>query len=1026
MPPFPADMTADSVERALLLGTDREQLRQLFSEDYLRQLQHLAQQANRVSTRGGLRVLILPGIMGSTLEADGNTIWIDPFDIARGRLTQLALTGSNDTVRSNGVFLPSYLELKLRLQIAGFQPEYFHFDWRQPVQIAGKRLADRIRAFSTDRQRVAIVAHSMGGLVARAALKLLSSNTDAVEQTVLLGTPNFGSFAPAQVMTGQYSTAEWVARLDFRHNLEDVVKDVFSTFTGLCQMLPAGSHANGVDYFDLASFPSQGPRPRAAVLRAAVDLQSSLIAGAIGEGDDARPLTMIAGVGVETVVGLLRERDKFGLIKSSAGDGTVPLAMAELPGAIHRYCQVSHGKLPTNGEVIRAVIDVLKTGRTERLDDRPDELLRHRLPPTSDLHRDALALRMAASATSVPVTTTEIRHMLEPFAAPGEADATTPSVGSTSTLALSKEPVVVGRKRTQRLDLRLAQGDITQAEGQAVMLGIFSDVRPGGAAVAIDQQIDGVLAEVIERRMYSANLGEVFVLPTPRRAIRADLLVLIGLGSFNEFTEETFRFAVENAMRTLLRCQVDNIVTVPIGGGTGLAKPAIVRALVQGLLAALKDAGSRPSLRELTICERDAATYEQLSHDVLQLAASPQLDDLEVTFDREILPEPPAVRTRSGHTLEFEGNRSYLIVRKVAGPDAASSNTTIDVSVLTSGRSATVLSAEQDIHNKQFEQLLDAIRKATSSGGRTGFNALTKVGEQAAELLLPKLIRDALEELRPMPLTLVNDAWSSRVPWEVVRLGDWSFGEDGNLSRRYSTDNISVAKWLRERRQAEQLRFLLVVDPTEDLEGAEREGRRIEGLIAKHKGMSLTRLWKSEATRERISAELESGEHDVLHYAGHAFFDPDNRSASGIVCAGHSVLSGRDLARLDSLPALCVFNACESGRVRSQRLPLKNPSRAEVKMQDLIDRNVSFAEAWLRGGIGNFVGTYWPVGDHAAAVFAETFYGVLLAQDPQVPPTIGSALAKAREQLYSESELDWANYIHYGEPAFRLKLSDRT
>ena len=46
-----------------------------------------------------------------------------------------------------------------------------------------------------------------------------------------------------------------------------------------------------------------------------------------------------------------------------------------------------------------------------------------------------------------------------------------------------------------------------------------------------------------------------------------------------------------------------------------------------------------------------------------------------------------------------------------------------------------------------------------------------------------------------------------------------------------------------------------------------------------------------------------NGTFDVVHYAGHAYFDPQNPSRSGILCAGHEVLSGADLAGIGNLPA---------------------------------------------------------------------------------------------------------------------------
>jgi len=121
--------------------------------------------------------------------------------------------------------------------------------------------------------------------------------------------------------------------------------------------------------------------------------------------------------------------------------------------------------------------------------------------------------------------------------------------------------------------------------------------------------------------------------------------------------------------------------------------------------------------------------------------------------------------------------------------------------------------------------------------------------------------------------------------------------------------------------------------------------------------------------------------------------------------------------------ALVVFNACESARVRSATLPTRMAqTRAKAKkpgrIDELVDRNVSLAEAFLRGGVASFVGTYWPVGDAAADLFARDFYSAILEGH-----SIGESLRTARKTLFSAKEADWSNYIHYGDAAFRVKYN---
>ena len=165
-----------------------------------------------------------------------------------------------------------------------------------------------------------------------------------------------------------------------------------------------------------------------------------------------------------------------------------------------------------------------------------------------------------------------------------------------------------------------------------------------------------------------------------------------------------------------------------------------------------------------------------------------------------------------------------------------------------------------------------------------------------------------------------------------------------------------------------------------------------------------------------------TGDYDVVHYAGHAYFDEADRARSGILCYDNEVLSGADLASLSRLPALVVFNACESARVRRVFSRDQNTVIQE-KIDEPVQGTVGFAEAFLAGGIANYVGTYWPVGDNAASKFAETFYGALLAAQP-----IGDALIAARRAVkeLAAGAAEWADYVFYGDPRFVMKATAKS
>ena len=90
------------------------------------------------------------------------------------------------------------------------------------------------------------------------------------------------------------------------------------------------------------------------------------------------------------------------------------------------------------------------------------------------------------------------------------------------------------------------------------------------------------------------------------------------------------------------------------------------------------------------------------------------------------------------------------------------------------------------------------------------------------------------------------------------------------------------------------------------------------------------------------------------------------------------------------------------------------PASALTLIPDDVDV-VADPGPFLAGGVANFLGTHWPVGDEAALAFSRTLYAALLAGDP-----LGDAVLAARRRIAALPSLDWADYVHYGNPEFRL------
>jgi pimeloyl-ACP methyl ester carboxylesterase len=352
------------IERMLVSGEHRQELAAYFGAAEYRDLVRLARRAARVGMRQDLpHVMVVPGILGSQLgiarprPLPNDVLWLDPIDIQVGRLGLLGLDAGAPII-ALGVVLYSHLKLCLRLRSAGFAVTLHAYDWRLGIEDSAASFAQRLREQGS--RRLAIVAHSMGGLVSRAALAL--PGTQHVERVVLLGTPNLGSFAPVQALRGTYAVVRKIARLDAGTTAERLTEEVFNSFPSLYQMIPVAA-GKGTDLLSPGAWPESGPALRLPLFERARRFRDGLTP------PDER-FAAIAGVGQETVTSVSKGRSGFVYTVTRHGDGTVPAASAKLAGARTYYTNAAHSDLTRESQVASAIIDLLRRGDTVRLPTR--------------------------------------------------------------------------------------------------------------------------------------------------------------------------------------------------------------------------------------------------------------------------------------------------------------------------------------------------------------------------------------------------------------------------------------------------------------------------------------------------------------------------------------------------------------------------------------------------------------------------------------------------------------------------------
>jgi pimeloyl-ACP methyl ester carboxylesterase len=983
----------EAIERLLVTGERRDELVAMLGDEAYRELSRLARRAAATRPRARRPVYVLPGLLGSRIGTHGRLIddvlWVDIVEIAAGHLVRLALP-RGAKLEALGVILLNALKLKLSLQVAGFNAKFHAFDWRLGIDALARVLVERLREERvTDAQ---LVGHSMGGLVARAALALAEGR---VSRVVQIGAPNFGSFAPVLALRGVYPTVRKLAALDLKHSAEDYARVIFRTLPSLHELLPSPLRAPEVDLFDVASWPDDDLRPDAAMLTTGHAAQLRW------PRTDPRCLHIV-GVRQETVTGVRRKRDSFEFVVTREGDGTVPLSMAVLPGSQAWYVPEKHGGLPNNGRVISAVVDLLRTGSTQRLPKQLRAPKRGARPPSRSISEAALRRVAPHKVRWQDLSPDARRRLLEPVVSPEFH-------GEVATEAL-RDGASEQAPQPRTLEIRLSRRSIVDTDAHAIVLGVIRNVDPSGASAAIDAKLGGAVRELTLRRMFAGQLGQVFVLPSARTGLRADFVLFVGLGTFDTLDKDALSFAADNAARTLARAHVDDFATVPIGAGSGIPIGRAFTAQLDGWIAGLQASGGAWNLRRVTICELDARKYRSLR---AAAHAYARAHDGQVAL-RIVDDTPPVRRTkRRRAAAATRSDPAYLLVTAIEqGRDAVDYRT----SLLTAGAKASVLSGQRSVARHELDALLEPLSEAAPEP-----RSLAALGERLTRLLVAPSVREGLADVSSRALVVVHDREASRVPWELLHDGAGFPALGHGLNRRYASETLTPARWRATERSGEPRRVLIVADPTGDLPSAHEEGAALQALLA-GAGIEVRMLVGAQATRSRILRALAGEPLDALHFAGHAYFVSSNPAHGGLICAGDEVLRGSDLDGHGDLPALVFFNACEAARVRrgkpaGRRAQSDGRSRAQPGVRS---GPVSVAEAFLAGGVANFIGTHWPVGDRAAQAFALGLYEALLHDEP-----IGRAMLRARRLLRDRDSADWADYVHYGNPAF-LMLASRS
>ncbi|HKS27623.1 MAG TPA: CHAT domain-containing protein [Pyrinomonadaceae bacterium] len=338
-------------------------------------------------------VVVIHGIMGGELTAtdrkgSSDQIWVKALKIMTGWLGKLRLGEDGRAeyderydVRASGIMKRYYGELLLSLS-ENWQVRAFWFDWRKDLRLAASDLEAQMDGWFKDGEPVHLVAHSMGGLVARTFIKKYperwkgmwdeKENGRRGGRLIMLGTPNYGSFAIPQTITGIESMVRKLSLLDVRHSRSELL-DILNSFVGSYQMLPSPS-----------VMPEMQPLYNAGTYTGANVSQRHLDTALahheyLSDVVDESRMIYVAGYGQPTFSNI-RDFKKIGSVDAydvtMDGDGRVPHALGLLrrngrPVGTTYYIRDDHGNLSSNARILDALTELLETGKTSRLETQP-------------------------------------------------------------------------------------------------------------------------------------------------------------------------------------------------------------------------------------------------------------------------------------------------------------------------------------------------------------------------------------------------------------------------------------------------------------------------------------------------------------------------------------------------------------------------------------------------------------------------------------------------------------------------------
>jgi hypothetical protein len=962
--------------------------------------------------------IVIPGIMGSELFAGNDRIWISILRLIGGGLKRIAIGAPKITpwqpiVRYYGE-LQNYLE-------GSHKVVAFGFDWRLPVEREAQRLAkvvrEELKTAEPAGMPVRILAHSMGGLVART---MIANHAEVWQQMcrhagarlLMLGTPNGGSHAITELIVAQSSALRGLATLDRKHQLRDLL-DIVTRFPGVLAMLPKDtredwfSHDTWVRYHRLAD--AGWVLPQKSDLEAARRFREAFDRAPI----DRDRMLYVAGNADVTVAGMYYDSAarQIRFQGTSRGDGRVTWDSGIPPDVRTWYMDVEHGDLCAYAPAFPALKQLFETGDTMLLPRTP------RVP------------RAAAELFPMPRAPEELF--------PSEEALTAAVLGAG------------GRKHRQRprreppVQVRVVHGNLHFAS-HPVVVGHYEGDTILSAEKALDVALAGALSERHQLGRYPGELGTAALFVNP--ALRADPLatpqgaIVVGLGmpgtlSAQTLTETTTAALLEYVLEWEKHAAVHPAAVID----QGFKRHSVSLLLIGTAAGGVSVSDSVYAMLTAVARSNDALSAARQDARILQVELVEVWEDRAIQAVRAFpgINTDPQLRGRFDFPAvlnEVKGGRRRRTYSEPPGwwhrTQILGGRETGDASTQPLRFTTTTRRARSEVRLLGTQRAL-VDQFVTEAIGTTRDNR--RISRTLFELLLPNELKEAAPDQDNMVLVL--DESAARYPWELLEDPSGSRGEP--LVIRHGILRQLETREFRESPQGTtELSALVIGDPVSSLvplPGAQREAETVARTLQAEGKLRVEKRIRPVA--QEVIEALYLRPYRVVHLAGHGIYrfpraglpgvsapapvpgatgskeqETQPQTVTGMVIGDGMFLTPVEVRQMRSVPDLVFINCCHLGYIEAG-------GRGDSGLREYNVFAANVATEYIGMGVRAVIAAGWAVDDAAAMTFATAFYNHMLAGVP-----FGESVKRARRETYDlhTSTNTWGAYQCYGDPDFRL------